>query len=139
MSGVTQYEKQMMTNNRAVDYVCDKLSDMGWDVATVRNNRTVDIRCAGEDGRVMIIRAHGRNGRTAITTPSTLPRVDFWIIVRFDSDPPNCYILSHAEIASERYAQKSKKTGITSWYIDPPQYEPFKAEWDRLGSGLNIQ
>ena len=116
-----------------------KLANMGWDVAKVRNNRTIDIRCAGEDGRVMIIRVHGRNGRSAITTPAIMPRVDFWIIVRFDADPPKCYILSHAEIASERYAQKSKKTGITSWYIDPPQYERFKAGWDRLSSGLNIR
>ncbi len=135
------YDQNMTTNRRAVDYVCGKLSEMGWNVRLTARNRGFDIRCAGEGGSILVIRAHGQNGRTAIVTPSVMPRVDFWIIVRFDSDPPNCYILSHAEIASERYAQTSQRTGVTQWFIDPPQYEPFTAGWDRLnlGGGLNIR
>lgn len=136
------YDQKMTTNRRAVDYVRDKLSEMGWNVMLTARNRGIDIRCTGEDGRWLHIRAHGCNGRTAITTPSIMPtEVDFWIIVRFDTNPPNCYILSHAEIASERYAQTSQRTGVTTWWIDPPQYEPFRAGWDRLnwGGGLNIR
>ena len=139
MSKSTAYDKQI-THHKAVCYVCDTLSEMGWNVEpTARNARGIHLRCTDENGRRMSIRVHGCNGRTAITTPSIMPRADFWIIVRFNSDPPNCYILSHAEIASERYAQKSKKTGITTWWIDPPQYETFKAGWDRIGSGLNVR
>ena len=122
-----------MTHNRARNYVCDKLSEMGWNVEQMGRNEGVHIRCTGEDGRRMGIRAHGCNGRNAISTPATMPGADFWVIVRFDADPPKCYILSHAEIASERYAQTSERTGETQWWIDPPQYERFTAGVGSIG------
>ena len=128
----TAYDRQM-THNRAVDYVCDRLSEMGWSANPTPRNEGVHIRCTREDGMWLHIQAHGCNGKNAITTPAIMPRADYWVIVRFDSDPPQCYILSHAEIASERYEQRGQ------WWVDPPQYERFQAGWDRLnwGGGLN--
>ena len=138
---ITQYQKQM-TGNKALYYVCYKLSELGWNaIPTARNAAGVDILCVNEEGSQTIsVQVKGRGKRDrALSIPPSRDRImgDFWIVVtELDCGTPTCYILLPDEIEEGRESQTNKNGKISHLFARSYCIEPFKERWERLGSGF---
>ena len=147
---ITPYEKQM-TSNIGVYHVCCKLSELGWNANPIeprKMNASNRIRCENEDSsRVIFVQVRSQSGRdSAISTPSPDKITgDYWVIVQnVASGTPECYILLPDEIKAN-ITTETNRNGKISYFFDftigqsrSSKYdiEPFKEEWEWIGSGF---
>lgn len=142
---MNQGQRQMTTNEKAIDHVCYKLSELGWNVMpTTLNAGGVFIRCANEDeSQTIFVKVRGRGKEDpAVSIPPSRDRImgDFWIIVtELDYDTPTCYILLSDEIEEGRETNTNTKGKLSHWldrnYVRC-NIERFKENWERIGSGF---
>ena len=135
-------DQRQMTHNKAVDHVCYKLSELGWNVMpTALDAGGVFIRCVNEEeSQTIFVKVRGRGTRDiAVSIPPSRDKImgDFWIIVtELDYGAPTCYILLPDEIEEARETNINKKGEISHWFDRKYDIERFKENWERIGSGF---
>jgi hypothetical protein len=129
-----------VVGNVGLFYVCYRLSMRGWNVMpTARNARGVDIVIYSQDAkRTHTVQVKALSKRSPVPLGSSVERLfgDFFIICRKVSlERPECFVLTPDEV--RLLAHKGEKNGVTSYWLQPKQYETdeFSDKWERIGHG----
>ena len=126
--------------NVGLFYVCYRLSRLGWNVMpTARNAKGIDVVIYSQDAsRQHTIQVKALSKRSPVPLGGKIERLfgDYFVICRkVSSDTPECFVLTPAEV--RKLAHKGVKNEITSYWLQPKQYETdaFRERWDRIGQG----
>ena len=143
---MSQYYRNQITGKLGLYHVCYKLSKLGWEVIPISENTTANrIRCNNEDSsKTISIQVRSRRTQDYAISISNPNKIfgDFWIIALNTSldlskcHTPECYILSATEIANKIVTQINKKGEIVHFLDRKFNIEPFKENWERIGSGF---
>lgn len=131
-----------VVGNVGLFFVCYRLSRLGWNVMpTARNARGVDVLIYSHDAsRTRTLQVKALSKRSPVPLGRSIDRLfgDFFVICRnVASDTPECFVLTPAEV--QRLAHRGEKNGITTFWLQPKQYESdeFREQWERIGRGVS--
>jgi len=131
-----------VVGNVGLFYICYRLSRLGWNVMpTTRNARGVDIVIYSQDAlqtHTVQVKALSKGSPVPLGRKVETLFGDYFIICRnVSSEVPECFILTPDEV--RRLAHKGEKNGITSYWLQPKQYETdgFRERWERIGQGTS--
>jgi hypothetical protein len=106
---------------------------------TARNARGVDVVIYTQDAlRKHTIQVKALSKRSPVPLGGRIERLfgDYFVICRnIVLEVPECFVLTPAEV--RQLAHRGEKSGITSYWLQPKQYETneFRERWDRIGQG----
>jgi hypothetical protein len=128
-----------VVGNVGLFYVCYRLSQQGWNVMpTTRNARGVDVIIYSNDtSRKYAIQVKALSKPTPVPLGKHIRQLscDFIIVSRnVNSDKPECFILTPAEVRDSAHRSRVTMNGISYW-LQQKQYEKpeYREKWDRLG------
>ena len=129
-----------VVGNVGLYYVCYRLSRLGWNVMpTARNARGVDVVIYSQDAlQTRTVQVKALSKRSPVPFGGRLDRLfgDYFIICRkVILDTPECFVLTPGEV--QQLAHKGERNGVTSYWLQPKQYEAdnFRERWERIGLG----
>ncbi|MDE1842145.1 MAG: hypothetical protein KGH95_00685 [Thaumarchaeota archaeon] len=128
-----------VTGNIGLYYSCYELSKRGWNVLpTSRNAKGVDAVIYNQNGKsTHTIQIKALTKRDPVPFGNNMDNViaEFVIICRnVREEKPEIFVATHNEIKNKIH--KGEKDGKVSYWLQPKQYEGFKDNWDKIGTGF---
>jgi len=127
----------VIVGNIGLYYACYELSKRGWNVLpTSRNTKGIDIVIFDYQNKIhhsIQVKTLTKNDPLPSGDPKNIIAAFYFICRNYDKEIPEIFIATNKEISN--LTIKRTKNNKESYWIHTKDYEQFKNQWEKIGTG----